>query len=193
MPEQSRARNVLELPLTEFRRATKVFTRKRLVFGPALLSFEAGFLSIESGETTAVMRATGEWHGRATFSPNALRAVAAVPPVQDPLNIAYADGHLLIGSVTAPCEWRLLGQAMIHDFERPSLMDLLVLERTLPRVELAGSNLGRRVRAAVPRADLRIRKAAAQLAEFGVTETEIRALVEAKIAARLGSRSGGGG
>lgn len=190
MPEQSRARNVLELPLAEFRRGTEVFGRKRVVLGPALLSFEGGFLSIESGEVTAVMRATGEWHGRATFSPNILRAVATVPPIQNPLTIAYADGHLLIGSITVPCKWRLLSQALIHNLEHPSLMDLLILERTLSRVEFKGSNLGRRVRAAVPRADLRIEKAAAQLAELDVTEDELRALVEAKIAARLGSAIG---
>lgn len=190
MPEQSRARNVLELPLAEFRRGTEVFSRKRVVLGPALLSFEGGFLSIESGEVTAVMRAAGEWHGRATFSPNILRAVATVPPIQNPLTIAYADGHLLIGSITVPCKWRLLSQALIHNLEHPSLMDLLILERTLSRVEFKGSNLGRRVRAAVPRADLRIEKAAAQLAELDVTAEELRALVEAKIAARLGSAIG---
>lgn len=192
MPEQSRTRNLLELPLAEFRRATKVFSRKRLTLGPALLSFEGGFLSIESGDVTAVMRASGEWNGRATFAPNILRAVATVPPSQDPLSIAYAEGHLLIGSLTVPCQWRLLSQALIHDLENPSLMDLLVLERTISRVELKGSTLGRRISAAIPRAELRIRKAATQLAELDVTQADIRALVEAKITARLKPRTSEG-
>lgn len=190
MPEQSRTRNVLELPLAEFRRATRLFARKRLVLGPALMSYEGGFLSIESGEVTAVMRAAGEWHGRATVSPNILRAVATVPPIQDPLTIAYADSHLLIGGMTAACKWSLVSQAVIHDLEHPALLDLLVLERTLPRAELRGSNFGRRIMVAVPRAELRIKKAMAQLAELGVTEADVRELVEAKIAARLKSKMG---
>lgn len=55
-------------------------------------------------------------------------------------------------------------------------MDLLVLARTLSRAELKGPNLGRRIRAAVPRAEMRIQKAAAQLAELDVTEADVRAL-----------------
>lgn len=37
--------------------------------GPLYWHTRVVFLSIESGEVTAVMRATGERHGRATFSP----------------------------------------------------------------------------------------------------------------------------
>jgi hypothetical protein len=185
MSEQSRARNLMEVPLTEFRRAIKVFGRKRLILGPALLSFEGGFLSIESSDVTAVMRASGEWHGRATFSPEILRAVATVPPSQDPLPIAYADGHLLIGPLPVPCQWHLLSQALVDDLENPSFMDLLVLERTLSRSELKGSNLGRRIRAAVPRAEMRIQRAAAELVALDVTVADVRALVDAKIATRL--------
>jgi hypothetical protein len=185
MWEQSRANNFLQLPLVEFKRAMKVFTPRRLKLGPALLSFEGEFLSIESGEVTAVMRASGEWHGRATFSPQILRAVATVPPAQNPVPIAYADGHLLIGTLTIPCQWRLLSQALIDDLENPSFMDLLVLERTVSRAELKGSNLGRRIRAAVPRAEMRIQRAAAELVALDVTVADVRALVEAKIATRL--------
>ena len=77
--------NALQVSLKEFILATKVFQRKRLKLGPVLLAYESGFLSIESGETTAVMNATGEWHGRAMFSPEILRALAMVPPAQDPV------------------------------------------------------------------------------------------------------------
>lgn len=61
MSKQSRARNFLELPLVEFKRAMKVFTPERLKLGPALLAFDGTFLSIESAHVTAVMRASGEW------------------------------------------------------------------------------------------------------------------------------------
>lgn len=105
MSEQSRARNFLELPLVEFKRAMKVFTPKRLKLGPALLAFDGTFLSIESAHVTAVMRASGEWHGQATFSAEILRAVATVPPAQNPVPIAYADGHLLARRCSLP-NWK---------------------------------------------------------------------------------------
>lgn len=185
MVGQIRSQNFLQLPLVEFKRAIKVFSRKRLVLGPALLAYEHGFLSIESGEAAAVMRADGEWHGRATFSGEVLRAIATVPPGQDPLPIAYADGHLLIGSITTACSWQSASQALIDDLENPTLVDLLALNRTLPRSEMMGSEQGKRIKAAVGQANQRIRKAAAQLADLDVTEGEIRALVEGKVAARL--------
>jgi len=185
MAAQSVAHNLLQIPLAEFKRATKVFTPKRRKLGPALLAFDGTFLSIESGDVAAVMRASGEWHGRATFSAEILRAVATVPPLQNPVPIAYADGHLLIGSMTIPCQWQLISQALIEDLENPSLMDLLALERTLPRDEMKGSALGKRIVGAVRDAEQRIHRAAAQLAELEVTENEIRGLVEAKIARHL--------
>jgi len=185
MPEHSRARNFLELTLAEFRHATEIFTPKRRKLGPALLAFEGGFLSIESGEATAIMHAKGEWHGRAKFSPQSLRAIATIPPNQDPLTISYADGHLLIGNMTIACEWHTVGKALIQNLENPSLFDLLVMERTLPRSELKGTERGHRILNAVEQADARIRKAMTQLAELGVSETEIRDLIEAKIKARL--------
>lgn len=190
MTEQSRANNSLQVSKAEFKMATKVFTPKQLKLGQAMLAFESGFLSIESGDTTAVMRATGEWHGRATFSPAALRALASVPPNVDPIIIAYAENHLLIGNMTIPCRWHMLSDALIKNLESPDLMDLLVLERTIPRAELKGSPLGRRIMAAVQRAEQRIQKAATQLADLDVTEDEIRSLIENKLVSRMTPRSG---
>jgi hypothetical protein len=183
--EQSIARNLLQVSLKEFKLATKVFTRKRLQMGPVLLAYEGGYLSIESGEVTVVMHATGEWHGRATFSPQVMRALAMVPPAQNPIPIAYADGHLLIGSMTITCDWNIVGEAFVRDLENPSIIDLLALERTLPRAQIKGSELGKRIRSAQDKTERRIRNAAAQLADLEITEAEIRALVEARIASRM--------
>jgi len=185
MTTQSRSRNILQISLPEFKRGTKVFTPKRLKLGPALIAFESGFLSIESGEVTAVMRAVGEWHGRATIPAETLRAVATVPPNHNPLTISYADGHLLIGNMTITCQWQPQSQAFIHNLENPSLIDLLVMERTLPRSEINSTALGLRVTDAAKDAKKRILKAARQLAELHVTEAEILALVDTKIKARL--------
>lgn len=185
MTTQNLTRNFLSVPLAEFRSTTKVFTRRGVRLGQALLAYEGGFLSIESGEATAVMRAAGEWHGRASFSPEVLRALAKVPPAQDPIPISYADGHLLIGSMTIPCYWQRASRDFLFNLENPSLLDLLALGLTLPRADIRGSELGKQIRNAQARAARRVRNAVAQLAELEVSEMDILVLVEARIASRL--------
>lgn len=182
-------RNFLEVDAAEFKLATKIFCGKRCKLGPVLLAYEGGFLSIESGEATAVMRATGEWHGRATFSPEILRALATVPPAQNPIVIAYAEGHLLVSSMTIVCQWNSVSQAFIHDLQNPSLLELLALECTVPRAEMAGTGLGRKIRSARMKLERRLKNAASQLEEFEVTEAELRDIVETRIKSRLGMAS----
>ena len=72
--EPAHAHNLLYVTRYDFRQATKVFARKRLALGPVLMAFENGFLSFESGGVAGVMHAEGDWQGRATFSPEILRA-----------------------------------------------------------------------------------------------------------------------
>lgn len=176
--------NLLRVALRDFRAAMKPFAAKRRKLGPALLAFESGYLSIESGNATAVMHAEGSWQGRAEFSPEVLRAVATYPPLQDPITIAYAEGHLLIGTMTIPCQWSMPSKELAQQLENPSLMDLLALGRTISRAEYLGTELGRQIRRANETAERRIKTAAANLALLEVTEADIRALVEARLAGR---------
>ena len=136
----------------------------------------------------AQSHAEGDWQGRATFSPEILRALATVPPDADPIPIAYADGHILIGSMTILCQWSLPRQELAHEIENPGLVDLLALNRTLTRAEIRGSELGKHIRSAREKAERRIRNAAAQLIELEISEQEIRLLVEARIGSRLNLR-----
>ncbi|MHB0986883.1 MAG: hypothetical protein ACYC05_15005 [Sulfuricella sp.] len=182
-------KNFLEVDAAEFKLATRIFCGKRRKLGPALLAFEGGFLSLESGDTTAVMRATGEWHGRATFSAEVLRALAMVPPAGNPIVITYADGHLLVSSLTIACQWHSVSQAFIHDLENPKPLDLLVLERTLPRAEMDSTSLGKKIRATRMKLEQRLKKATAQLEDFEITEAELREMVETRIKSRLGMAS----
>ncbi|MFZ2301812.1 MAG: hypothetical protein WAW10_08080 [Gallionella sp.] len=177
--------NLLQVSFAEFKRATKVFQRKRLQLGPVLLAYESGFLSIESGEVTTVMNAVGEWHGRAMFSPEILRALAMFPPLQDPVKISYDGGHLFVGSMKIICQWNTVSQAFIHDIVSPSIIDLLALSKTVHRCEIGGTGLGRKIRSAHQKAERRIMNAAKQLQDLEITEAEIRSIVDARIAARL--------
>lgn len=178
-------KNLLEVDAAEFKLAIKIFCGKRSKPGSALLAFEGGFLTLETGEATAVMHASGEWHGRATFSADTLRAIAMVPPAGNPIVIAYANGHLLISNLTLACGWRNVSQDFIYDLENPTPIDLLVLERTFPRAEMAGTTLGKKIRTTRLKLEQRLKKAALQLEDFEVSEAELRRIVEARIELRL--------
>lgn len=179
------AGNQLFVPRASFVSAVKVFGKKRARLGPVLLSFDDGFLIFEAGEITKAMRAEGDWKGRATFSPEILRALATVPPMQDPIPISYADGRLLVGGMTVPCEWESVSKSTVKDLLNPGLVDMLALARTLPRHEILGTPLGKKVRSAVEKSERRIKNAAAQLIDLEISETDIRDLVEARVTMRL--------
>jgi hypothetical protein len=182
-------KNFLSVVQPEFKDALSIFNRRSARLGSVLMVFEGGFLSFESGDRTAVMRAEGEWHGRATFRPEILRAIAAVPPSMNPIPISYAENRLLIGGMTIKCDWVLEGHSFIKDLEHPSLLDLTVMERVIHRAELGSTERGKQIRAATKLLERRILKAAECLLDFGVTESEIRDLVESKIQLHL--RQGG--
>jgi hypothetical protein len=182
-------KNFLNVVQPEFKDALSIFNRRGARLGPVLMVFEGGFLSFESGDRTAVMRAEGEWHGRAIFRAEILRAIAAVPPSMNPIPISYAESRLLIGGMTIKCDWTLAGHTFIQELEQPSLMDLIVMERVIHRAELGSSERGKQIRAATRLLDRRVIKSAEFLSDFGVTESEIRALVERKIQSRLSQGS----
>ncbi len=177
--------NSLSVALDDFKLSTTPFAKRRVKLSKVLLAFESGFLSIESGDIKVVMNAIGEWHGRASFSPEILRALATVPPNINPLVFEYEDGYLKIGLTKIPCTWETVSATFIDNLEKPSLLDLLALEKTMPRVEIGGTELGKEVKNARNRANKKIINAAAQLEELDISEADIRNLLEKKLSARM--------
>ena len=178
-------KNFLTVVQPEFKDALKIFTKGGAPKWSALLCYEGGFLSIESGDRTAVMRAEGEWHGKAKFGPRILQALAHVPPTMNPIPISYAENHLLIGGMSIRCDWVLLGQSMIRKLENPSSLDLVVLERYTPRAELKATERGKKITAAVRLMANRVTRASKALEDFGVGENELLELVNRKISERI--------
>jgi seryl-tRNA(Sec) selenium transferase len=174
--------NSLTVDLDDFKLSTKPFAKRREKLGTVLLAYECGFLSIESGDIKVVINATGKWHGRASFSPEILRALATVPPSINPLRFEYEDGYLTIGATKIPCTWETVSASFIENFENPSLLALLALEKTMPRVEIGGTELGKEVIKARMRAERKILSAATQLEELEISEEDIRNLLEKKLA-----------
>lgn len=173
--------NRLTIALAEFKSAMKPFVRKNIRLGPVLMAYEGGFLSIESGDVVVVMRADGAWNGRASFQPGVLQALGMIPPTINPVSLAYADGHLLLAGLTIPCRWELASKALVADLLNPSMLHLLALARSIPRAEMWGTDQGRQIASALQATERRIKSAAKQLDPFGISETEIRQLVEQRL------------
>ena len=81
--------------------------------------------------------------------------------------------------------WWPNGRGIRNDIVSPSIIDLLALKETVPRSEIGGTGLGKKIRSAQEKAERRILNAAKQLEDLEVTEAEIRSLVDARVAARL--------
>jgi hypothetical protein len=88
--------------------------------------------------------------------------------------------------MTIPSQWESPSKQLIQVLTNPDLVDLLALGKSISRAEYLGSGLGKKIRGAQEKAERRIKSAAAQLADLGITETEIRTLVESRVAERLG-------
>ena len=182
-------KNVLEMDRSEFARAMRSFHVRELA-QTALLAFEGSILSIESGAQVVTMHADGEWHGRAWFSSNLVKALIKVPPTDDPIVIAYDGAKLRVGSITVGCDWELVSKAFVKDVTRPSLLDLLAMNHSLPRSEIHGTGLSKRIEHARFRLDESIKKAAKLLKEAEISEADLWDLAEKRIQGRFETRSG---
>lgn len=176
--------NHLVIALKAFRSAISKFKRRGGVASTARLAYEHGVLIIESGELVVTVRAEGEWHGQAFFSGDVLKALLAAPLTVDPVNVVYADGRLKLGTLAIPCRWQVLSQSFVERVVQPGCIDLLAMDRSLPRIEVLGE-LAKKIRGVKTQMHRSVAKAQKALEDFEITEAELYALIEAKVQARL--------
>lgn len=177
--------NRLEIDRHEFAHAMKTFNVRSLPRS-AMLAFEGGFLSIEAGNALVTMRADGQWQGRARFSANLLKALALVPPKENPVVILYEGERLHIGTLAVPCKWQVVSKAFIKDVTRPSPLDLVAMDQTLPRSEIHGTGLAKRIAQARLSLAANVQQAAKLLKDAEITEQDLFDLLEQRIRQRFG-------
>ncbi len=173
--------NRLTVALDDFKLSTVPFAKRRAKLGTVLLAYSSGFLSIESGDIKVVMNAVGEWHGRASFSPEILRALSTIPPTTDPLVFEYENGYIKICATKISCEWEAEITNLKEYGEEFSLLDLLALEKTMPRVKIRSSEIGLEITKAKNFANKKIQNAARELEKLEISEDDIRYVLESKI------------
>lgn len=180
--------NQIEMSLAEFKSAMSVFAKGKISDKSALIAYDGKYLSIEIGSKAAVMVAEGEWHGRATVSAQIVRALALKPPTADPVKIIYQDKKLTLAGIQISCGWVSASKQTLRKVTNPTLLDLLAIEKTVERYELGNTELGRKCSAALRQKEKSVEGALKQLSIFGVSEDEIRNLIDKNVAAII-SRS----
>jgi hypothetical protein len=176
-------KNILTLSLAEFKSAMTVFAKGKITDKLALIAFDGKYLSIEIGSKAAVMVAEGEWHGRATFSAQLIRALALNPPVTDTVKISYQDRKLSFAGIQISCSWVIASKQSVRKLTNPTLLDLLAIERTVERHELGKTELGRKCSAALRQKEKSVEGALKHLSIFGVSEEQIRSLIDKNVLA----------
>ena len=179
--------NELKVVLAEFKRAMKLFkSYDRGKRAPeALIAHSNGMLSFEALGEAAVVRAEGEWHGRAEVSARILALLARVPPSENPLVIRYRDGKLQIGTVVVGCRWTDEGAEIVERLENPGLIDLLALDRTISRAEVHGTKVGKQISQAKHIAGSSVTRAGKLLEKLEITVEDLWMMVEQRIQARI--------
>jgi hypothetical protein len=185
--------NYLTIDLKAFNHAMKTFkvgverknAKKKPVILPAMLSYHDGFLSIECDDKVTVMHANGEWHGKAQFSANVVKAFVLVPLATNPVIISYSDSKISIGATTITCSWESASQGMIEQVTNPSLIDVFAMWRTQPAEQLIANGIKQKNKAAKEKLLKATASAAKRLESFAVTQEELLDLIESKVKARI--------
>jgi len=175
--------NELRTTLGYFKQAMKFFVRFEKEKRPpdAMISFSDGYLVFEAEGEAAVIRAEGEWNGRAWISTLYLAAFYRAPPVEKEVVILYDDGRLRISTLSIKCRWETLSQNFIKRVEQPELIDLVAFDRTMPRAEIYAAGLAGRVLFAQKEKTKLIKRAAKTLEPFGISEGDIAELVDIRV------------
>ena len=125
----------------ELRRMAKVLGRSRS--GEAMLMFLDKSLLIRLGGAEFAIAGKGRWPGEARVASTWLRALAKVPPTQDPVVIQVRGGRLHIAGSSSPCHWQAAGAGKIEGSLGMGLLDVIRLGLSHPDEELEKSGLAR--------------------------------------------------
>ena len=153
----------------------------------AVVGFGDGWLTVEAGEVTFVAQATGAWPGNATVSATLVRALAAVPPKEDPIILTCDGKHLRFGVLRVPCKWQAVSSMVLSRPRHPEWFELIALKYTLPLARIIAEGRGAEVRAAERKLAALVRRTAKSLAPMGVTLDDVEVLVERRLEERYSS------
>ena len=156
-------------------RKTKTIRRRH---DPAVVGFDGSFLTVEAAGVTFLARAAGTWPGNAIVSDTLFQALAAAPPVEDPIVVTCDGKHLGFGPLKVACKWQPISSVVLARPRQPEWVEAIALKYTLPRGRIFAEGRSSEVKAAEQKLARLIARVAKSLAPFGVTAADVQKLVE---------------
>lgn len=151
----------------------------------AVVGFDGRFFSIRAANRVIVAHAQGTWPGLAYVRANVIIAMALAPPTGEPVRI-WCDGkRVRFGSFVVMCAWQPISATLLSLPAAPDWIEALSREYRTGRGQTVvdGAKVGRLVKSEQQLARL-VSRAAKPLAALGVTEEDIRSLIERRLAQR---------
>lgn len=154
----------------------------------ALLGFDGKYFSIEALDQVIVAKAEGLWPGIASVSATLIVALAKVPPAGDPIMVMCTGSRLQLGSLAMDCTWQPVSHTLLRLPATADWAEAISLKYCATRAEILAGKLEGKIRNAERKLDSLIVKAAKSLAPVGVTEQDIRSIVERRLEEKYADR-----
>ena len=144
----------------------------------ALVTVDAGMLSISVSGVAASLPAFGTWRGEVRVSGRFVRMIGLDPPPGDPLVVEVRGGRLWVGTtLSAPCVEQEAWKSEVPISVDATVADILRLRFLHSRERLERAGLTKRVAEAEAVAREAIREAAEHLQAIGMSPAELQRLV----------------
>jgi len=146
-----------------------------------LLGFDGKFFSIEALDRVITAKAEGKWPGLASVSANLIVALAIAPPAGDSIIVTCHKEHLRIASMTMGCTWQSVAHTLLKLPAASDWIEALSLKYRSTRAQILNGGYQRDIQNAERKLDKLIIKVAESLASLGVSEQDIRLLIETRL------------
>lgn len=172
----------LEVEALEFKGLLKrvSITKRRSAHEMASITFRGKFAELEIGATTLVFSARGDWNGQATFPAAMVVALREYPPTGELIVIEYADKKIKVGNFAMGASWNRAVAKRLTIPEDADWPDVLLALRDMSKAQASLPFETSRRLNAERELNKRIANAASELAPLGITQSDLRALVEVR-------------
>ena len=171
--------NDLRNGLVHFKTRRKIKSHEK-----AVLAFDGRYLSIEALDKVLVAGADGIWPGIAYVTAGVVVAFASAPPAGDSVMLSCDGERVRLGSLTVGCKWQPVSHTLMRIDAVPDWIEALSLKYRAHRSEMVSG----KHRAAISEAETKLTKligqVAKKLAPVGITEDDLRRLVEQRLVER---------
>jgi hypothetical protein len=175
-PSLSVARDELMQALTVIRKHLKKPAMTELI-----LTFKQATMYLEIPGMSVGVSANGTWPGQARVPATFVKVMTSVPPKSNPVQFYVADNRLYCSSFSIDCQWDEEPEECIKLPLDPTFLDLLGVADHYSAEAIEKAGLRKMVVDAETKRDVLINRATLALKIFGVSDAELRRLVDEKV------------